>query len=238
MRALLPFPVVAVLLGGCNGDPPWCEARAPLSLPCAGARCVAAVMVDYARLEPRGYLVRDLTGSTPLSSAKAAETRAVDYLKSTLKAKAPDAVDSDLAGAFYNCFLAYAPPDGALGSDSWLLTVHAKTGDVVFSGLEIWANPKRGFDYPLPPGWRNSAALGCTDGADEPASKALRTTGFPLTSPPASTAVEAWEVARRLNLTEEFAAGKPYRVMVVSYAPAIGDFDLKSTDWLIWLTRD
>lgn len=218
-----------------RGWPDWCEGDGDLDASCEGA-CVAAVIVDYQRLEPRGYWIHPLTGSEQMDPWKA-EAKAAGHVKQ-LSGVEPDLVDSDKAGDFFNCFLRQtADPNELL--DNWLVVVHAKSGEVVFAGLEEWGEtPKRGSDPPLPAGWQDAAPLGCSDGAADPASRALRTTGSPIGSTPASTASEAWEVARRLDLTEQFTAGVPYRVMVVSYAAAIGEFDPKAADWLVWITRD
>ena len=62
------------------------------------------------------------------------------------------------------------------------------------------------------------------------------TTGAPMGSAPASTAAEAWAVAQRLNLTA-LIGGPRYRVMVISYAPAIGEFDAASADWYVFISR-
>jgi hypothetical protein len=244
IRALAPL-----LLGLTACQPPpderpplWCEPSGELELGCTGAGCVAAVMVDYFRLEPRGFIVRTLTQTSPVTALQA-EAAAVDHVTKVLGARTPDVVDSDRAGDFFNCFLLYqSDRDGYNANDSWLVVIHAGSGEVVFAGLEIWNNPKRGPetpDPPLPTGWQGPAPLGCSDGAGEPQGKALITTGQPMGSPPSSTAKEAWEqVGRRLNLTEQFTAGKPYRVMVISFSTAIGEFDPWAADWLVWLTRD
>jgi hypothetical protein len=214
-----------------RGWPAWCEADGDLDVSCDGA-CVAGVIVDYLRLEPRGYWVHPLNESEPVDPWKA-EAKAAGHIKQ-LSGHEPDLVDADKAGDFFNCFLRQS---GEL--DSWLVVVHAKSGEVVFAGLEDWGEtPLRGSDPPLPAGWQDAAPLGCSDGAADPESRALRTTGSPMGSAPASTAGEAWEVARRLDLVEQFTAGVPYRVMVVSYAAAIGEFDPKAADWLVWITRD
>jgi hypothetical protein len=223
--------------------PAWCLATDPtLELGCTGSDCVAGVVVDYFRLEPRGYIVRPLTQKNPVNAPQA-EAAALDHVTKVLGARKPDLVDSDKAGDFYNCFLLYqSSKDGYNANDSWLVVVHAGSGEVVFAGLEIWNNPKRGPeapDPPLPGGWQGPSALGCAGGVAKPQSKELVTTGQPMGSPPTSTAAEAWEqVGRRLNLTAQFTAGKTYRVMVVSFSAAIGEFDPWSADWLVWLTRD
>ena len=230
-------PLLAVTLAACSdgGPPAWCGAKQPLELSCTGPRCVVGVMVDYVRLEPRGFLVRETTQSKQITSAVEAETIATEHVTKALGGDQPDLVDSDRAGDFYLCWLAYDPTET---KDSWLVVVHASSGEVVFAGLEVWADPDRGYDPPLPPGWQGPAALGCTDAALDPVDRALRTTGIPMGSEPASTAAEALAVAQRLNLVDSFTAGKPYHAMVVSYSTDTGEFDPRSADWLIWITRD
>lgn len=235
LLALLPL----LALCGCNGDPPpaWCEAKEPLTLDCGDSECLVAVMVDYVRLEPRGYLVRPLTQNTPVDVHRA-EALATEHVTKILGADPPDLVDSDRAGDFFNCFLTYQTDHGTYqANDNWLVIIHAYSGEVVFAGLEIWANPDRGHDFGLPPGWRGPAPLGCTDNVSEPAEKALRTTGIPMGTAAASTPEEAWQIARRLNLTEQFTSDEPFEVMVVSYSPATGEFDPRSADWLVWLVH-
>ena len=192
---------------------------------------MVGIAVDYWRVEPRGFTFRPLTQDSPVDRSTA-EARAVDHVTRGLGAETPTKVDSDRAGAFYLCFLGYE------SNDSGLVVIHARSGEVVFAGLEVWADPDRGYDPPLPAGWQGPAALGCTDAAAEPASKALRPTGIPMGTEPASTPSDALEVAVRLNLVQQFAADKPYRAMVVSYSTDTGEFDPWSADWLVWLTKD
>jgi hypothetical protein len=215
----------------CDDSPPWCAARSTLDTSCGG-HCVAAIVIDYKRLEPRGYRVFSLEGG-PIDP-QSAEQRALEHLETVLQVAPPDDVDSRVAGDFINCFLRYTDGSG----DSWLVIVHAPTGQVVFAGLEVWADPDhRRYDFPLHAGYRDASGLGCTDGAREPTSKMLVTTGLPFGTIPASTAEMAWGVARRLNLVEELTAGRPYRVMVISYSPAMGEFDPAAADWYVWITR-
>lgn len=231
---LLPFALLLLLASACDNDcpPAWCEAQIPLTLDCTGPGCVAAVVVDYKRLDPRGYRVFSLSGTTPVDR-KSAEAGALTYVQQVLKAPKPDSADTDLAGDFYLSFLRYDQT-----SDSWLVVTHGRSGEVLFAGLEDCATTKRNYDYPLPAGWTGPAALGCTRRVPDAQAKALRTTGEPIGTAPASTASQAWEVVRYLNLTEQFTAGTTYRVMVVSYAPATCEFDPWSSDWLVWITRD
>ena len=231
-----PMRTAALLLllaahSACDDSPPWCTAQSTLDTSCGG-HCVASIVIDYKRLEPRGYRVFSLVGS-PLDR-KSADQRALDYLTNVLQVSPPDQVDSTVAGDFINCFLRYTDGSG----DSWLVLIHAPTGQVVFAGLEVWADAEhRRYDFPLHAGYRDASALGCTDGAREPAGKALVTTGLPFGTNPASTAEMAWGVARRLNLVEQLTAGRPYRVMVISYSPAMGEFDPESADWYVWISR-
>ncbi len=91
MRLIL----VALLgLAGCGDepDPAWCTARAPLQVDCPGPHCVGAVVVDYKRLEPRGYRIYALEGS-PIDTTEA-ERRAVAHVQEVFKAPPPDAVES------------------------------------------------------------------------------------------------------------------------------------------------
>jgi hypothetical protein len=229
----LQLALAALLLAACGDPPPpWCEPRAPLDASCAGPECVAAVVVDYKRLEPRGFRVFSLSGA-PIDR-KAAEALANEHLVKVLKQPPADQSDVDATGDFYNCFLRYQ-----LTGDSWLIVIHAPTGQVLFSGFELWADPtKRGYDFPLPEGFQDTAPLGCVDpGAAEPESKRFVTTGVPSGSVVASTAAEAWGVAQRLNLTAELTRGHSYRVMTISYAPAVGEFDPESADWYVWIYR-
>jgi hypothetical protein len=206
----------------------WCEAEGQLDLTCNGEHCVAGVIMDYKRLEPRGYRVFSLHG-TPVTK-KTVEAACVKHVTEVLGAAKPDKVDADQAGDFFNCFLLYSAK-----GDSWLVTVHAPSGQVVFAGLEIWANPERGKDPPIPEGWSDPDPIGCEEGALDPIDKKLRTTGIPMGTAPASTAREAWDTAKGLNLTKRFTAGYRYRVMVVSFSEATGEFDPRAADWYVWI---
>lgn len=206
----------------------WCLPEGALDLTCQEPHCVAAVVVDYRRLEPRGYRIFSLAGS-PIDTQDV-EAKAIEHVTSVNGAPPPDQVDSDRSGDFFNCFLRYN------NNDSWLVVVHIPSGQVVFAGLEIWANQDRNHDFPLPEGFLDAAPLGCTDGALEPMKKDLITTGIPVGSPPASTSAQAWAVVKRLNLTQRFTTDHKYRVMVISYSPATGEFDPAAADWYVWLT--
>lgn len=232
MRASLAIVLSLLLELGCSDPPAWCTARAPLDASCAGPECVAAVVVDYKRLEPRGFRIFSLSGA-PIDR-KTAEARANEHLTTVLKQPPADQSDVDATGDFFNCFLRYT-----LSGDSWLVIVHAPTGQIVFAGMEVWADPqKRGYDFPLPEGFHDAAPLGCSEPpAAEPESKRFVTTGVPTGTAPASTAAEAWGVAQQLNLTAELTRGHSYRVMTISYAPAVGEFDPESADWYIWIYR-
>ena len=232
MRPLLLLSFLPFALWGCGpSQPQWCQARSSLDASCTGPQCVAAVVVDYKRLEPRGYRIYSLDGA-PVDRKKA-EAKAVEYVQKVRQAKPPDQVDSNLDDDFYSCFLRYNDTN-----TSWLVIVHAPTGQVLFAGEEVWADAEhRGYDFPLPEGFLDSAPLGCSDGAQEPEKKKYLTTGVPFGTPPASTAEDAWSVVRRLNLTEQFTAGQNYHVLVVSYAPAEGEFDSESADWYVWIYR-
>jgi len=231
MRQALLSALLLGLLPACGDtQPAWCEAQGAPDTACAGPQCVAAVIVDYQRLEPRGYQVFALSGE-PVADGAAAEVLALAHLEAAGVAEVPDQTDCSEALDFYNCFLSYDV------GDSWLVVLHAPTSAVLFAGLEVWASEERGADLPLPSGFQDASPLGCSDGALDPQRKRLITTGIPLSSTP-TTPAEAWAVAQRLNVTEQFTAGHTYRTMVVSYAPAIGEFDATAADWLVWLTRD
>lgn len=231
---LLPLLLLTIACDGASPGPLWCEATDELVLPCSTRDCVLGIAVDYVRLEPRGWIVRELTPKNTALTGAEAEALAVAHVRA-LGADEPTERDCDEAGDFFVCFLAYDPE---VTDDSWQVTVHARSGQVVFAGEEIWADPDRGYDPPLPAGWQGAAALGCTDHAANPEDRAFRTTGSPIGSTPASTPAEAWEVARRLNVVEWLTAATPFRVMVVSYSTDVGEFDPRSADWLVWITRD
>jgi hypothetical protein len=217
---------------GCAADPEaaWCASNGALEVTCAGPHCVALIVVDYARLEPRGYALLSLEGS-PVAREEA-DAKAVEHLLSIERVEPPDQRDCSPAGDFFNCFLSYD------SGDSWLVVIHTPSGKVVFAGLEVWGDPaQRGHDLALQEWISPPGPLGCTDGAGDPAQRRFVTTGSPISVVPPSTAAEAWEVARRVNLTEAFTAGFSYQVMVVSFAPATGEFDAEAADWYVWLTR-
>jgi len=239
-RAALPcLASLIVLAGACSpapdqARPAWCEADGTLDVSCSAEHCVAGVIIDYVRLEPRGFRVFALSGQ-PVDQ-KTAEARCVKHVTDVLGEQKPDQVDSDKAGDFFNCFLLYTPTDGTNGNN-WLVTVHAPSGQVVFAGLEIWANPERDKDPLIPAGWSDPAPLGCEAGAADPAYKALVTTGIPMVSSPASTVRQAWDLVKGLNLTQKFTKGKTYSAMVVSYSEATGEFDPEAADWYVYLSR-
>ena len=210
--------------------PAWCRAEGELSARCDAAHCVAAVVIDYVRLEPRGYRVFALEGEA-IQSEEEATRLAVDHVVG-LGAPVPDQADAERNGDFYHSTL-----KNTGSSNEWVVLVHHASSQVLFAEPQLWGDPElRGFDFPLPDGFSTAAPLGCTDGAGEPEKVNAVTTGAPLSGDPPSTAKEAWEVARRLNLTEQITAQKSYRAFVITYAPAIGEFDAKSADWYVWIT--
>lgn len=233
LRRLALLAGLGMTLAACGDDPdpPWCTAREPLSIYCPGPYCVAAVVVDYKRLEPRGYRIFTLEGS-PIDE-KAAQARAIDYVQTVLKAPKPDTVETQRDLGFFDVFLHYTE-----SGDSYLLIFHGPTGQLLFAGLEEWAIPtKRGYDFPLPEGFQGPESLGCSPGSHEPVEKKLITTGAPLGSAPASQATDALRVVRRLNLVTKLIDDRPYQALVISYAPAVGEFDVESADWYVWLYR-
>lgn len=190
---------------------------------------MAAVVVDYRRLEPRGYRVFSLSGK-PVDRDEARQL-AVDFIVNERGAPEPEMIDVDQSGAFFSCFILY--PNG----NEWLVVIHADSGQVLFAEPQLWGDEKlRGYDFPLPEEFNGPEALGCTDSAIKPRKVEGISTGKPY-SGEESTAEEAWNVARRLNLTDELG-GSSYRVMVISYAPAIGEFDAEAADWYVWIARD
>ncbi|MCC6746694.1 MAG: hypothetical protein IT371_03490 [Deltaproteobacteria bacterium] len=236
-RQFGPGLLLAGLLAACEPPPAalppaWCKAEGPLELDCAGPYCVAAVAVDYKRLVPRGYRVFTLDGRA-IPDKASAEAAALRHVTEVLKAPAPELTDVVRAGDFFACFLGYR------NSDGWVVVLHAPTGHVLFAGKETWADDAtRGHDPPLPAGFLDPAPLGCEAPAAEPTQKRLLNTGVPLGSAPPSTAAEAWELVRGLNLTSRFTAGQPYQALVVSYSPAIGEFDPEAADWYVWLALE
>ena len=150
-----------------------------------------------------------------------------------LGAPAPDAVEARRDLEFFDVYLHYAE-----SGDSYLVILHAPTGQLLFAGLEEWANPvRRGFDFPLPQGFEGPEMLGCQRGARQPQSQKLITTGSPMGGPAVSTAADAWRIVRQLNLTVQMIGERPYQVLVLSHAPATGEFDVESADWYVWLYR-
>jgi hypothetical protein len=224
--------VVMLASAGCDeASPPWCTATAPLSVSCPGPHCVAAVVIDYKRLEPRGYRVFALDGA-PID-AKEAEARAINYVQTVLGAPAPDAAEARRDLDFFDVYLHYTE-----SGDSYLVILHAPTGQLLFAGLEQWADvTRRGYDFPLPEGFKGPEALGCAPTFREPEEKQLITTGAPMGTAPASTSTDALRVARQLNLMPRFIGDRPYQALVISHAPAVGEFDEESADWYVWLYR-
>ncbi len=208
----------------------WCYGTTDdLEIACQDPYCVAAVIVDYKRVEPRGFRIFSLSG-TPLEDRAQAEEKALSHIAQNLNQPKPDQVDCDRSENFFNCWLTYQN-----NLDNWLVIIHISSGAVLFAGREIWANPDRNHDYPLDSGYQSNSALHCTKGAADPQSKTFITTGIPEGSPVASEPLQAWEVAKRLNVTEEVTRNKPYQVMVIGFSPAIGEFDPQAADWLVWV---
>jgi hypothetical protein len=229
----LPAVILCALgASGCGDDAPaWCAGQGTSDASCAGPRCVAAVVIDYKRVEPRGYRIFALDGQ-PVDR-EAAEAAATGYLETVQKLSGPFDSDTTAAGDF---FVSYINPKA---SDAWLVVTDAPSGTVVFGGLMESANPDhRGYDFPLPEGFLDASTLGCGDEAPEPSELRVVNSGIPLGTAPASTGNDAWEAARRLALTTAFTAGHSFRVMVVSYAPAENEFDPESADWYVWISRD
>ncbi len=210
--------------------PPWCEAEGALEADCDGAPCVGAVVIDYKRLEPRGYRVYSTLAGEAVDRAAAREL-AERYIVDERGALEPDTVDADRAGDFYNCFLGYLS-----NANQWLVVIHAATGTVLFGEPQLWGDAElRNRDFPLPDGVSDAAALGCSDGASVPERVEGISTGAPHGGA-LSTPQQAWSVAERLNLTEQLGATR-YRAMVISYAPATGEFDAEAADWYVWINR-
>lgn len=222
----------SALVGGCGDtpEPPaWCSAVGDLNLTCDTEQCIAAVVVDYKRLEPRGYRTFSLQGD-PITRQQA-ETVASDYLVTELQANPPDTSDCVQEDDFIHCAMVYD------NQDRYLVVLHRLTGSVVFAEPEIWADPdKRGYDFDLPSGFFSADAIGCVEPIAQPVSKRLVTTGIPIGTPIPSTADEALEVVRKLNVAERFTHGNPYKAFVISHAPALGEFDPEAADWYVWIS--
>lgn len=215
---------------GCGGEEPpqWCTAEGNLEVACEGPGCVGAVVVDYARAEPRGYATLRPEGD-PIKLADA-ESLAFDHLTGVLEVEAPSGSDCDQEDQFIHCSMVYET------RDNYLVVIHQPTGQVLFAERSWWGHPdRRGFDFPLPKGFANASALGCVDPVDPPERQKFVTTGFPMSGPIGSTPNEALDVARKLNLTRELTEGHAYRAFVISHAPAMGEFDAESADWYVWM---
>jgi hypothetical protein len=217
-------------LAGCGGEetPLWCEAEGGLETSCEGPGCVAVVVVDYARIEPRGYTVLRPQGE-PIKLADAGAL-ALNHLTQILEVEAPPGVDCEQEDQFIHCAMVYD------SRDQYLVVIHQPTGQVLFAEFGLSGHPvKRGYDFPLPRGFSNASALGCVDPVDPPERQRLVRTGFPLSGAIASTPDDALEVARRLNLTRQLTEGHAYRAFVISHAPARDEFDAESADWYVWM---
>jgi hypothetical protein len=218
---------------GCSdGDqvPAWCTATGALDTSCSGPHCVAVLVVDYKRLEPRGYRIHALDGS-PVNRLDA-EKIAHEHVTKTLGQPEPRAVDCERADDFIHCVLPYE------SLDQFLVVIHAHTGQILLAGPEIWADPEaRGFDFKLSKDYKDAAAIGCTDATPQPDRKKFIITGQPHDGP-ASTPQQALETTLRATLTSEFVGQKLYGAFIISYAPAIGEFDRESADWWVFLHRE
>ncbi|PIE17655.1 MAG: hypothetical protein CSA65_07850 [Proteobacteria bacterium] len=221
---------MALALGGCGDDEPaWCASSGPPQVSCAGPHCVLGVVVDYKRLEPRGYRVFALDGDA-INRAKA-ETIARDHVETVLGGEKDGVTDCERDEDFLHCIVQYPT------ADRWLLVLHGLTGEVVYVGFEEWAGSKnRGADAELPAGFLDGRTLGCAGPAPEPERKQLILTNTgPLAGPPPSSARDALGVARETDAVVQFVGDKTYSAMVINRSPAIGGIDPESTDWLVWL---
>ncbi|MCA9666564.1 MAG: hypothetical protein KC503_13275 [Myxococcales bacterium] len=231
----LALVTLALLAAGCgdDGGETFCDAkpREPINVDCRALHCVAAVVIDYVRLEPRGYRVFGLEGR-PVDAVEAKQ-RALDHLLYVKRVSPlPTKVDANRSGDFWAVFLAFED-----SLEEWLVVVHEPSGQVLFAGMSEWANAeRRGFDFPLPQGFTTERALGCGEPLAPLTRAKLIENGQPLASDPASTAFDAFELLQRLDFTKRFSGGR-YRAFVISYSPAIGEFDARSADWYAWLYR-
>jgi len=241
---LVPALIALPLLAACaappgEGFPPWCSARGPLDSYCDGVHCVAATVVDYARLEPRGYRVFALDAGESLDdyddvNARAREV-AREHVVRAFGVDEPSEVDCRRADDFFHCITLFSDTP-----DDFLVVIHAPSSAVLFAGREVWADlDQRGVDPPLFDGYRDAEALGCVADNPPPERKKLvnLVSGFPFPGEVTSTPQQALEVALRLNLVGEFSAGRAYRAVVLPYGPAIGGFDVVAGDWYVWLNR-
>lgn len=236
-RPLLALPVVLLtLLGGCGNDlPAWCAPADPLPFEagCSGPHCVLGLIVDYKRVEPRGFKLFALDGA-PIDRVEA-EKLARDHVVNTLGAEEPTQTECDRAENFFHCAAVYPT------SDRYRLVYHGPTGRLLFAGLEEWAisGGTRGADVPLPEGFSDATRFGCGTPLHEPARKQLVTTEDfgpqPQTAP--STPRDALAAARRSVAALRFVGNAAYHAFVITYAPNIGGIDPESTDWHVWLYR-
>jgi len=228
------FALVATALAACQGPPTskppaWCQARGALTTTCGAAHCVAAVVIDYKRVEPRGYRVFALEGQE-VDDDEALDL-AIAHITKVRGAPPPDTKEAKSSGDFFNVFLAYQ------NGNEWLVVIHRYTGQVLFAEPQLWGDPKlRGFDFPLPDKFADAEALGCVQPSNEAHRVTMVGTGQP-TSGVVSTPTQAWKIVERLNITQEFTSGFKYRAMVISYAPATGEFDAESADWYAFIHR-
>lgn len=234
MRDIAKVAVLALVLlsVACSDDPPaWCDAVGEPVTACAGPQCVAALVIDYKRLEPRGYRIFALSGEW--IDREAAESMAHQHVVDELGAAEPDVSDCVRADDFYHCVLPYRET-----GDQYLVVIHAPSGTLLFSGFEVWADiDKRGYDFPLHEGFLGPEAVGCASGVAPPVKQRLVTTGAPMGQAIPSTADDALRVARETNVTQRFVEGWRYNALVIPFAPAIGEFDLESADWYVWMHR-
>lgn len=221
---------IALALAGCGADDPaWCASSGAPQVSCAGPQCVLGVVVDYMRLEPRGYRVFALDGE-PIDR-KEAETVARDHVEQVLGGEAGGVTDCERDEDFLHCIVQYPT------ADRWLLVLHGASGQVVYAGFEKWAGSEnRGFDVQLPAGFFDDRTIGCAGPAPEPERQQLILTNTgPLGGPQPSTARDALGVALQTDVAVQFVADKTYSAMVINRSPAIGGIDPESTDWLVWL---
>ncbi len=225
--------IFAMSLAACGDDPPaWCTSTGEPTVTCAGPQCVLGLVVDYKRLEPRGYRVFALDGQA--INRQEGEVIARRYVEETLKGPTGGVIDCERDEDFLHCVLNYDATQ-----DRYLLVLHGVTGRVLYAGFERWADPdKRGYDFPLPEGFSDAKTIGCAGPAAAPERQRLvfLNTG-PLPNGLASTARQALDVARRTNAVVNFVAGSAYRAVVINSSPAIGGLDNESTDWLVWIYR-
>ena len=158
-----------------------------------------------------------------------AEMAAAEWVTNQVT-QAQRGIDCQQEDDFIHCVVTFETPD------RYLVVLHQPTGQRLFGGLEKWADEtNRGFDFPPPAGFKDAAAIGCVAPIAEPQQKKFVTTGTPSGSGIASLASDALDVARKLNISQLFVANRPYRAFVISYAPAVGEFDPAAADWYIWL---